>query len=137
MAEYNDETDLGKTITRLPKADTGPAQSRLLTVPLLTPVAGSVSKTVRVTRTEFVIGRQAGVDLQLRDTSVSRRHARILYHDEEYILEDMQSSHGTFVDNVPVVRCVLRDGDILQFGKNVFYFDRLLEWHDPHAERRS
>jgi len=112
MAEYNDETELGKTITQLPKADVGPAQARLLTVPLLSPVAGSVSSPVRVTGAEFIIGRQSGVDLQLRDTSVSRQHARILCRDEEYILEDLQSSHGTFVDNVPVVRCVLRDGDI-------------------------
>ena len=78
----------------------------------------------------FVIGRRKGVDAVLLDRSVSREHARIVQRGDEYVLEDLDSSHGTFVDNVPIISCLLRDGDMIQIGTNVFYFDRMLEPYD-------
>jgi len=71
MVCHGNETDLGKTITRLIKPDLGPPQVRLMTVPTLSPVAGKVFKPVCVLGDEFVIGRQADVQLQLRDECIT------------------------------------------------------------------
>ncbi len=72
---------------------------------------------------EVVIGRQEGIGVHLDDDTVSRRHARILRSGDEFILEDMGSSNGTYVDGVPVVSCVLRPGDTIQIGRIVFEFE--------------
>ena len=43
--------------------------------------------------------------------------------DEEFLLEDLSSSNGTYVDGVPVVSCVLRAGDWIQIGRTLFRFE--------------
>lgn len=67
-------------------------------------------------KTPFTIGRQADNDLVLRDTRASRRHARIVEDDGAYVIEDLASKHGVTVNGEPVVRRVLRPGDVIRFG---------------------
>ena len=122
-----DDTDYGKTQTHVPRTSFGPPNPRLRSVAVLTPVTGCLTELVRIEQPVFVIGRRKGVDAVLLDRSVSREHARIVQRGDEYVLEDLDSSHGTFVDNVPIISCLLRDGDMIQIGTNVFYFDRMLE----------
>lgn len=128
--QNDEDTELGKTQSGVTKSDFGPPDSRYLSIPVLSPVAGQISEPVKICSDEFYIGRQAGCHLQLRDVTVSRAHARITKKGDEYVLQDLESSHGTFVDNVPIVVCILRDGDTIQFGQHVFYFDRLLGLHE-------
>jgi pSer/pThr/pTyr-binding forkhead associated (FHA) protein len=78
-----------------------------------------------------VLGRVKGATIELSDASVSRRHARVLRQDDEYVLEDLDSSHGTHVDGVPIVSCLLRDGDIVQVGRSVFGFCRQVQYAPP------
>jgi len=59
------------------------------------------------------------VDLYLPDDSVSRMHARILKDQEEYFLEDANSTNGTFQNKTrlePYERKRLEPGDELRFG---------------------
>jgi pSer/pThr/pTyr-binding forkhead associated (FHA) protein len=76
---------------------------------------------------EVLIGRQEGLAVSLRDDWVSRRHARIRGVGDEFILEDLGSSNGTYVDGVPIVSCVLRAGDWIQIGRNLFRFEVQLD----------
>jgi sigma-B regulation protein RsbU (phosphoserine phosphatase) len=71
---------------------------------------------VGVERVPFRIGRLAENDLVLRDSRASREHARILYEGGAYVLEDLESSHGVFVNGERVKRKKLRDGDRIDFG---------------------
>jgi sigma-B regulation protein RsbU (phosphoserine phosphatase) len=64
----------------------------------------------------FTIGRQAGNHLMLRDARASRHHARLTIEDGEYILEDLQSRHGVFVNGDRLERKALQDGDRIEFG---------------------
>lgn len=134
---YDDATNLGKTLAGVTKAEFGPPTARLTLVPVLSPIAGQVTERVPVVGDEFYLGRKEASHIYLRDATVSRVHARIVRCDDEYILKDLGSSLGTYVDNVPIINCVLRDGDMIQIGKNVFYFDRLLELRDPMTGKRS
>jgi hypothetical protein len=60
------------------------------------------------------IGRASSSDLQLVEQEVSRQHARIVMDEEgRHVLEDLQSSNGTFVDGSPVTRHVLRPHAII------------------------
>jgi len=68
------------------------------------------------------------VDLDADDpeAKVSRRHARISLRDGEYMIEDLGSTNGTFVNRghrlVPGHRHVLKDGDEIIVGKTFLRF---------------
>lgn len=48
---------------------------------------------------EIIIGRDAACDIVVARGSVSRRHARLVCHDDGIYVEDMQSINGTFVNS--------------------------------------
>ena len=64
----------------------------------------------------FRIGRQAGNELTLRDSRVSRQQAQITDVDGTMVLEDMGSSHGTFVNGEKIIRHELKVSDQIDFG---------------------
>ena len=65
---------------------------------------------------ELVLGRHYDCDVVLSDPSVSRRHARIVFRDGSWVLQDLASTNGTKVNGAGVGRCVLRPGDHLILG---------------------
>jgi DNA-binding winged helix-turn-helix (wHTH) protein len=67
---------------------------------------------------ENLIGRDPRARLQLDDSTVSRRHARIMLNGADALLEDLGSKNGTCVGGVRIVgSVVLRDGDRVAFGR--------------------
>jgi sigma-B regulation protein RsbU (phosphoserine phosphatase) len=64
----------------------------------------------------FRIGRQAGNELTLRDSRVSRQQAQITDVGGTMVLEDMGSSHGTFVNGEKILRHELKVSDQIDFG---------------------
>jgi phosphoserine phosphatase RsbU/P len=64
----------------------------------------------------FRIGRQAGNELTLRDSRVSRQQAQIPDVNGTMVLEDMGSSHGTFVNGEKIIRHELKASDQIDFG---------------------
>ncbi len=73
-------------------------------------------------RDGFVIGRVAGCDLVIQDGKASRRHARIVVAGGVAEVEDLQSSNGTRLNDKPVTRRVLRDGDRIEIGATVLVY---------------
>jgi serine phosphatase RsbU (regulator of sigma subunit) len=71
---------------------------------------------VAVKPVPFLIGRQSDNHVVLRDNRASRSHARISMEDGEYYIEDLKSSHGVFVNGVPVSRQKLYAADRIEFG---------------------
>jgi serine phosphatase RsbU (regulator of sigma subunit) len=68
-------------------------------------------------------GRGLDVDVRLDDLMVSRRHARLLSGDDgRYLLEDLASSNGTFLNGEQVTDQWLTDGDEIQIGETTFMF---------------
>lgn len=51
---------------------------------------------------EVVIGRHPTCDIVLRDTTISRRHARVYCDGPDFYVEDMGSQHGTIVNDSPL-----------------------------------
>ena len=78
-------------------------------------------KRVPVTPIPFLIGRQPGNHLILRDNRVSRSHARILVENGGYVLEDTGSRHGTFVNGKRIKRKALENSDRVEFGAQDSY----------------
>jgi diguanylate cyclase (GGDEF)-like protein len=68
------------------------------------------------------LGRGEDCDIRITEHSVSRRHARIDCTANLYTAIDLQSTNGTFVNNVPTSRTQLKDGDYLRIGNCIFRF---------------
>jgi serine/threonine-protein kinase len=69
-----------------------------------------------------VVGRSSVADIQIRDAKLSRRHCEIRATPAGYILRDLQSRNGTFVNGARVTEARLRDGDRIQAGLTAFLF---------------
>ena len=70
-----------------------------------------------------VLGRQYDSHICLTGKAISRQHARILYRDDVFLVEDMESSNGTFLNGLrlePNVPMAISDRDRLQIGPYVF-----------------
>ena len=115
------------TLVDIPMAEYGRPEPRLRLVGVLTPVVGVVSEPFTITGGEFILGREKTATAHIPDESVSRQHAKITRREDVFTIIDLGSINGTFIDGVPIVSCTLRDGDAIQIGHNLFYFDRLLE----------
>jgi diguanylate cyclase (GGDEF)-like protein len=70
----------------------------------------------------LVVGRGEDCDIRISDHSVSRRHARIEPGDEGYFVADLQSTNGTFVNDVQTANTTLKDGDYLRVGNCIYRF---------------
>src|SRR5262249_25391155 len=70
----------------------------------------------------LVIGRGSDCDIRINDHSVSRRHARIQPGADGYYAVDLQSTNGTFVNDVPASICKLKDGDYLRVGNCIYRY---------------
>ena len=71
---------------------------------------------VTIESVPFSIGRSADNSLVLRDNRASRNHARIVFEDGGYFVEDLQSRHGLFVNGEPATRHRLANSDKIDFG---------------------
>lgn len=75
-----------------------------------------------LTDTPVVLGRGNDCDIRINDHSVSRRHARIQPGADGYYAVDLQSTNGTFVNDVPASICKLKDGDYLRVGNCIYRY---------------
>ena len=69
----------------------------------------------------FSIGRQSGNSLVLRDNRTSRNHCRIIFENGAYVIEDLNSRHGTWINGQRTARHVLRNSDRIEFGVSDSY----------------
>jgi diguanylate cyclase (GGDEF)-like protein len=65
---------------------------------------------------EHVIGRKEGIDVEIDDEAVSRRHALLAVDGEGAWLTDLESANGTWVDGRRVQEARLKDGDRIVVG---------------------
>ena len=81
---------------------------------------------------DIIIGRTSECDIQIMAKNVSRKHARISYSNEEYRIEDLGSTNGTYVNGVKVERCILRKHDVLEIGgvKILFIEEKIRQEND-------
>jgi len=77
--------------------------------------------------TVHTVGRTQGNSVRLHDTEVSRSHAELIRRGDAYVLRDLSSSNGTFVNGQPATEQELVSGDQLQFGRSLILYTGFLE----------
>jgi pSer/pThr/pTyr-binding forkhead associated (FHA) protein len=70
------------------------------------------------------IGRLPGNSLVIDSPIVSSKHARVVRDGDDFVVEDLKSTNGTFVNRQRVTRHRLRDGDVMVVGRHRLVFDR-------------
>ena len=70
----------------------------------------------------IVIGRASDCEIRINDHSVSRRHARIQPGADGYYVVDLQSTNGTYINDVPTSMYKLKDGDYVRVGNCIYRF---------------
>lgn len=74
---------------------------------------------------QMLLGRGEASDIQIMDSFASNRHALIYFKEGQYWIEDLQSTNGTFLNEVKIDQpTMLADGDIIKIGGIIFQFVR-------------
>jgi pSer/pThr/pTyr-binding forkhead associated (FHA) protein len=75
---------------------------------------------------KITIGRDSSNNFQLLDDSASRFHARIdVQKNNKIIVEDLQSTNGTFVNEKRITKKTIRAGDEIRIGKTVLVIKKI------------
>ena len=99
--------------------------------PRLIVINGSLKGCIfPLTENEASIGRESASSLALRHNSVSRRHCLIRRNGNEFLICDLDSHNGTFVNGVPVKEQALVHADQIKIGSIALIF-LLGESEDP------
>lgn len=92
-------------------------------------------------REEVILGRALEADVRVNDSKVSRQHARVTTISDaensstKYLLTDLDSRNGTFLNNQKISQEVLQNGDKITIGENILRFD-LLDEIDREYQRQ-
>ena len=72
---------------------------------------------------QVIIGREESIDITLQDPEASRRHARISWQAGQFVIEDMGSTNGTFINGVQITTPqMLNPGDSVGIGQTALVF---------------
>lgn len=72
-----------------------------------------------------IIGRDMDCNITVvNDGMISGKHATLLFRSERYVIQDMLSTHGTYVNDEDIAdeHYQLKDGDVIRTGQTVFKF---------------
>src|SRR5688500_2426069 len=101
--------------------------------PRLTAISGRLKGNVfTIEELPVIIGRDRTTTLCIADASVSRRHSQIEKENDQFVILDLESLNGTFINDVPVKRRPLQHGDRLRIGDSQFLF--LMHEGDVHSK---
>lgn len=95
-------------------------------MPYLNALTGlAFGKRYDLTKPETIMGRHPDCDIVLDAGAVSRQHAKVVQRDGEYLLEDLKSRNGTFLNGRLIGQATpLQDGDLIRIC------DLELSYHD-------
>ncbi|MBI4464945.1 MAG: FHA domain-containing protein [Acidobacteria bacterium] len=82
----------------------------------------AVLKEIPLQKATLTFGRAPGNDVVIDNLAVSGHHARLVLDQDHYVIEDMSSLNGTFLNNQRIRRSALKDGDEILIGKHTLVY---------------
>jgi hypothetical protein len=79
-------------------------------------------KDYRITKEKTTIGKSEESDIVVKGDFISRNHAILVSEKDRFILNDLESTNHTFVNDKKISRRILKDNDLIKFGEAVFKF---------------
>jgi len=91
--------------------------------PRLAAISGKLKGAIFALKEDsLIIGRETAANLCIADASVSRRHSKIEKKENGFVLTDLESLNGTFVNDLPIKSRLLEHGDRVRIGDSQFLF---------------
>src|SRR5450432_100402 len=100
---------------------------------------GGAERREAFEKNEINVGRVQGNDLMLPKGNVSKHHARLLFRDGRFIVTDLKSTNGTYVNGRKIAQAtIVREGDKIYIGDFVLRLDSGSGAHDaPQQDDES
>ncbi|MEI6562800.1 MAG: FHA domain-containing protein [bacterium] len=83
-------------------------------------VDGERHEVLLTGRSSVTFGRTPEADICIPETRISRIHAEIKPWDTDYVIKDLNSRNGIYVNGVRVLVAVLKAGDVIRIGAHEF-----------------
>jgi predicted Zn finger-like uncharacterized protein len=108
-----------------PPADAAPVPAEDLPLPSLPAdpryslaviAGGQAGSVFQIHKSRLLIGRGSAMDIQLRDSEVSRRHAMLEIRDPDVVLTDLDATNGTWFNGVRITTAKLDHQDEFTLG---------------------
>jgi hypothetical protein len=88
--------------------------------------SGHKGSTHRIASERATVGMDSSCDVVIDHDHVSDRHASIRFRDGEFVITDLDSTNGTFVNDEEAHQHALSDGDRVRFGSSEWVFKCVL-----------
>ena len=99
---------------------------------------GGAERRETFDKNEINVGRVQGNDLMLPKGNVSKHHARLLYRDGRFIVTDLKSTNGTYVNGRKIAQAtIVREGDKIYIGDFVLRIEGGQAAAPPRTTSRS
>jgi pSer/pThr/pTyr-binding forkhead associated (FHA) protein len=87
----------------------------------LIPVETEQIDTIEIKQAEVIVGRDPNNKIYIPDETISAQHCRIYISDQQWWINDLNSTNGTYLNDEIIDRpCVMTDGDMIMFGQVKF-----------------
>jgi pSer/pThr/pTyr-binding forkhead associated (FHA) protein len=82
----------------------------------------TVQNEILLEKEIVTIGRNTGNDICIDNLAVSSFHAKIIKEGDQFIIEDLKSTNGTFLNKKKIAKAALNDNDTVVIGKHTLIF---------------
>jgi len=84
-----------------------------------------VLKKIETEKPEIIIGRSPNSDIQIDNLGVSNQHARLIKQKDQYAVEDLNSTNGTYLNDEQITKAILKHNDVITVGKHnlIIYYN--------------
>lgn len=90
---------------------------------LLARLVASQGEVYEMRKAQTTVGREPSCDITLNETTISARHAELSFQRGQFIIRDLGSTNGTFVNDTKVDQSRLESGSKLRLGRVEFVFE--------------
>jgi len=89
------------------------------TLKLMVLAGGEIGKVFLLEKSELSIGRDPSSDIHIEDSRLSHHHARVMLAGKQLVIEDLNSTNGTFVNSKLVEKTELNENDVIKIGRTL------------------
>lgn len=111
-----------ETKTDLLKLEDGPEVVSLRKCQLVAIEGPNKGKKITLSKEVTTVGKRETNDLSLEDKTVSRNHFEIQFNADSFILKDLDSTNGTYLNGSKVKEAYLAPGDVIKAGNSLIEF---------------
>jgi pSer/pThr/pTyr-binding forkhead associated (FHA) protein len=104
---------------------------------LIVQFKGAFIQEQEIDKSSILIGRREGNDIKIDNLAVSGNHAKIQKVDDSYIIVDLKSTNGTFVNRKKIIQAKLHHKDEIIIGKHTLIFEHESEAGAEKKEQKK